>query len=412
MSRACWRTWTNRTASILQFNQTVTATGRLSSSNPNLQNIPVGEIAGLNLRRAFVAAADRLLLSADYSQIELRVMAHFSGDENLLKAFAEGTDIHQRTADLVFGADLFAQRQELRRRAKIINFSIIYGSGAYSLAKELGVSFAEAKDFIERYFEKYSGVKRFMDKVIAAAEKDPEVRTMSGRVRPIPEMQSSNRTVKENGNRMAINTIIQGSAADIIKIAMIRIHEHLRPMQSRLLLQVHDELVFEYPARRGKAAGRPGQGGDGERRGPEGAAAGEPEKGDELGRHDRNAVTVMKEIDAAKFKEIIKRGMEHLFRDRDLLNRINVFPVADGDTGDNLVHTLKPVYEQIDAIYEARLDNLTARLAAADADVGQGQFRGDLLAVFFQLRQGAEGQGGHRPGRLQPGHGKGRPRDL
>jgi DNA polymerase-1 len=229
------------------FNQTVTATGRLSSSNPNLQNIPVGEIGAVNLRRAFIAAEDRRLLSADYSQIELRVMAHFSEDENLLKAFAAGEDIHQHTADLVFGADLFSQAAELRRRAKIINFSIIYGSGAFSLAKELGVSYGEAKEFIERYFEKYSGVKRFMDGVIAAAEKNPEVRTISGRVRPIPEILSSNRPVKENGNRMAINTIIQGSAADIIKIAMIRIHEHLKKMESRLILQVHDELVFEYP---------------------------------------------------------------------------------------------------------------------------------------------------------------------
>jgi DNA polymerase-1 len=237
-----------------QFNQTVTATGRLSSSNPNLQNIPVGTLSlgdsgpGLNLRRAFVASPGHRLLSADYSQIELRVMAHFSGDENLLQAFAEGADVHQRTADLVFGAGgLFAGAPELRRRAKIINFSIIYGTGAYSLAKELGVSFAEAKDFIERYFEKYSGVRKFMDRVIADSEKDPEVRTISGRFRPIPEVQSSNRTVKENGNRMAINTIIQGSAADIIKMAMIRIHGHLGSMQSRLVLQVHDELVFEYP---------------------------------------------------------------------------------------------------------------------------------------------------------------------
>ena len=230
------------------FNQTVTATGRLSSSNPNLQNIPVGEFAAINLRQAFIAGTNRLLLSADYSQIELRVMAHFSEDENLMTAFAQEMDIHQHTADLVFGADLFSQRSELRRRAKIINFSIIYGSGAFSLAKELGVSYAEAKQFIERYFEKYSGVKRFMDKVIGAAEKDPEVRTISGRVRPIPEILSSNRPVKENGNRMAINTIIQGSAADIIKIAMIRIHEHLKTMESRLILQVHDELVFEYPA--------------------------------------------------------------------------------------------------------------------------------------------------------------------
>ena len=230
-----------------QFNQTVTATGRLSSSNPNLQNIPVGEIAGLNLRRAFVAAPGRRLLSADYSQIELRVMAHFSEDANLLRAFAEGADIHQRTADLVFGTDLFRQRSELRQRAKIINFSIIYGSGAYSLAKELGVSFAEASDFIARYFETYSGVKRFMEQIVTAAEKDPEVRTLAGRVRPIPEVQSSNRAVKENGKRMAVNTVIQGSAADIIKMAMIHIHDELRVMASRLVLQVHDELVFECP---------------------------------------------------------------------------------------------------------------------------------------------------------------------
>ncbi len=230
-----------------QFNQTVTATGRLSSSNPNLQNIPVGEIAGLNLRRAFVAAPGRRLLSADYSQIELRVMAHFSEDPELLRAFAEGADIHQRTSDLVFGPGLPGQRHELRRRAKIINFSIIYGSGAYSLAKELGVSFAEAKDFIERYFETYRGVRGFMERVVADAEREPEVRTLAGRVRPIPEVQSANRTVKENGKRMAVNTVIQGSAADIIKMAMIRIHAGLRGMESRLLLQVHDELVFECP---------------------------------------------------------------------------------------------------------------------------------------------------------------------
>jgi len=237
-----------------QFNQTVTATGRLSSSNPNLQNIPLGTFpvagspTGLNLRQAFIASPGRRLLSADYSQIELRVMAHFSEDENLLRAFAEGADIHQRTAELVFGADLFAGAPELRRRAKIINFSILYGSGAFSLAKELGVGFAEAREFIERYFETYRGVRRFMDRVVAEAEKNPEVRTLAGRVRPIPEMQSANRTVRENGKRMAVNTVIQGSAADIIKKAMIGIHGELAGMESRLLLQVHDELVFEFPA--------------------------------------------------------------------------------------------------------------------------------------------------------------------
>jgi len=231
------------------FNQTVTATGRLSSSNPNLQNIPVGETGGINVRDAFVSENDLLLLAADYSQIELRVMAHFSQDPNLLEAFKNDFDIHQHTADTVFGNDLFSDAKEKRRRAKIINFSVLYGSGPFSLSKELGVGYKEAKEFIDMYFEKYSGVKRFIEDVIAAAEKEPEVKTISGRRRDIPEIASANKTVKENGKRMAINTIIQGSAADIIKIAMLNIHKQLKAsrLKSRLLMQVHDELVFEYP---------------------------------------------------------------------------------------------------------------------------------------------------------------------
>ncbi len=229
------------------FNQTVTATGRLSSSNPNLQNIPVGETAGLELRRAFVAEPGWRLLSADYSQIELRVMAHFAADPRLTEAFAAGRDIHQHTADLVFSGDVSVPARERRRRAKIVNFSIIYGSGPFSLSKELGVPVAQAKAFIDQYFATYHGVRRFIDQTIAAAQRTPEVRTLLGRVRPIPEIQSANRTVRENGQRMAVNTIIQGSAADIIKLAMIRIHRRLAGMRSRLLLQVHDELVFECP---------------------------------------------------------------------------------------------------------------------------------------------------------------------
>jgi DNA polymerase-1 len=230
------------------FNQTVTATGRLSSSNPNLQNIPVGELAGINLRRAFVAQGhDRYLISADYSQIELRVMAHFSQDRELIQAFAGDMDVHQHTADMVFSADTGLSVSEKRRRAKIINFSILYGSGAYSLSKELGIGYGEARDFIDRYYEKYAGVKAFIERVIADAEKEPEVQTIAGRKRPIPEILSANRTVKENGKRMAINTIIQGSAADIIKIAMVEIFKKLEGLESRLILQVHDELVFEYP---------------------------------------------------------------------------------------------------------------------------------------------------------------------
>lgn len=230
------------------FNQTVTATGRLSSSKPNLQNIPVGELAGINIRSAFVAEANnQYLLSADYSQIELRVMAHYSEDQQLMEAFRQDHDIHQHTADNVFGDDASLSPEEKRRRAKIINFSVLYGSGPYSLSKELEVSYKEARDFIDRYYEKFSGVKAFIEQVIVDAEKNPEVKTLAGRIRDIPEILSSNRTVMENGKRMAINTIIQGSAADIIKIAMVNIFQPLQEMKSRLILQVHDELVFEYP---------------------------------------------------------------------------------------------------------------------------------------------------------------------
>ncbi len=231
------------------YNQTVTATGRLSSSDPNLQNIPVGETEGINVRDAFIAEEGKFIMAADYSQIELRVMAHFSQDPNLMEAFEKDFDIHQHTADTVFGGDLFATAQEKRKRAKIINFSVLYGTGPFSLSKELGVSYKDAKSFIDMYFEKYSGVKRFIEDVISQAEKEPEVKTISGRRRDIPEITSSNRTVKENGNRIAINTVIQGSAADIIKVAMIRISQQLEKLnlQSKLVMQVHDELVFEYP---------------------------------------------------------------------------------------------------------------------------------------------------------------------
>jgi len=235
------------------FNQTVTATGRLSSSDPNLQNIPVGEVAGINIRKAFIAESEsKCLLSADYSQIELRVMAHFSGDKKLIEAFEKDFDVHQHTADTVFGGDLFMNDQEKRKRAKIINFSILYGSGPYSLSKELGVGYKEAKNFIDMYYEKYAQVKAFFDLVVQEAEKDPEVTTIAGRKRYIPEMLSSNLTVKENGKRMAINTIIQGSAADIIKMAMIKIFRKIKKMESQLILQVHDELVFEYPLKEEK----------------------------------------------------------------------------------------------------------------------------------------------------------------
>jgi DNA polymerase-1 len=229
------------------YNQTVTATGRLSSSNPNLQNIPVGEMGGINVRKAFIAEEGKMLLAADYSQVELRVMAHCSADEKLIEAFETDADIHQHTADTVFGKDLFLTDHERRKRAKIINFSVLYGSGAFSLSKELGVGFKEAQEYIDMYFAKYRGVRAFMDRVISEAEVNPVVTTIAGRLREIPEIMSVNKTVKENGKRMAINTVIQGSAADIIKIAMINIHRRLLGMESKLIMQVHDELIFEYP---------------------------------------------------------------------------------------------------------------------------------------------------------------------
>jgi DNA polymerase-1 len=235
------------------YNQAIAATGRLSSSNPNLQNIPLTEMGGVNVRKAFVAEAGKMLLAADYSQVELRVMAHCSADEKLIEAFANDFDIHQHTADTVFGKDMFSSEKERRKRAKIINFSVLYGSGPFSLSKELGVSFKEAKEFIDMYFDKYRGVKSFIERVIQEAEANPIVKTISGRIREIPEIMSANKTVKDNGKRMAINTVIQGSAADIIKIAMINIHKQLQGMESRLIMQVHDELVFEYtPAEESK----------------------------------------------------------------------------------------------------------------------------------------------------------------
>ncbi len=229
------------------YNQTVAATGRLSSSNPNLQNIPVGEIGGVSVRRGFIAEKGNILLSADYSQVELRVMAHFSKDENLVEAFQNEFDIHQYTADKVFGKDLFLTDHERRKRAKIINFSVLYGSGPFSLSKELEVSYGEAKNFIDMYFDKYKGVRKFIDDVIEDCEETMSVKTILGRIRPIPEISSANKNIRDNGRRMAINTIIQGSAADIIKVAMIRIDKKIEKMRCKMVMQVHDELIFELP---------------------------------------------------------------------------------------------------------------------------------------------------------------------
>ncbi len=230
------------------FNQAVTETGRLSSSNPNLQNIPIRTEEGREIRRAFVPGEEcSLLLAADYSQIELRMLAHLSGDATLIAAFRNNEDIHSRTASLIFGLPLDQITPNMRRQAKTINFGIIYGMGAFRLARELEISLGEAQRFIDSYFKTYSGVQSYFDGVVKFARENGYVTTISGRRRRISEINSSNRNIREFAERTAINTPVQGSAADMIKLAMIKISEFFRSesLKSRLLLQVHDELVFE-----------------------------------------------------------------------------------------------------------------------------------------------------------------------
>lgn len=231
------------------FNQAVTATGRLSSSDPNLQNIPIRTEEGRQIRRAFIAGEGALILSADYSQIELRVLAHLSGDRVFCDAFARDEDIHTRTASEVFDLMPGLVTPEMRRQAKTINFGIIYGQGAFSLARELGVSTKVAKEFIDSYFERHSGAREFLDSCIRSAERDGFVTTILGRRLPIPDISSANGNIRAFAQRNAINYPIQGSAADIIKQAMVMVHERMKKegLRSRLIMQVHDELVFEVP---------------------------------------------------------------------------------------------------------------------------------------------------------------------
>ncbi|MDN5293069.1 MAG: polymerase [Eubacteriales bacterium] len=233
------------------FNQTVTTTGRLSSTEPNLQNIPIRMEEGRRIREAFVTGEEGwLLLSADYSQIELRVLAHLAGDEKLIEAFCRGEDIHTRTAVEVFGVSPAEVTPEMRRRAKAVNFGIIYGISDFGLARDLKIDRKEAKQYIENYFRRYPGVKRYLDATVAAAREKGYVTTILNRRRYLPDLFSPNRNLRSFGERTAMNTPIQGSAADIIKLAMIAVRKALREkgMRARLLLQVHDELLFEVPA--------------------------------------------------------------------------------------------------------------------------------------------------------------------
>jgi DNA polymerase-1 len=225
------------------------ATGRLSSFNPNLQQIPIKTELGREIRAAFVAAPGTQLLSADYSQIELRLLAHFSGDPLLTKAYAENIDIHTMTASEVFGVPIETMDKETRGRAKAVNFGIVYGISAFGLAAQLGIPQAEARAYIERYFARYEGVKAFIEKTLAQTRRDGAVRTMFGRVRPIPDIESRNPNQRGFAERTAINTPLQGTAADLIKLAMIAIDRKLseRKLKTRMVLQVHDELLFEVP---------------------------------------------------------------------------------------------------------------------------------------------------------------------
>jgi len=230
------------------FSRVGSSTGRLSSSDPNLQNIPIKTAQGRRIREAFVPDDGNVLLSADYSQIELRLLAHFSDDESLIEAFQTGSDIHSRTAAEIFGVTEDLVTPDMRRLAKSINFGIIYGISAFGLAKQLGTSVSIAKSYIDEYFKRYGKVREYIDKTIADAVEKGYAETILGRRRPIPELTSGDRNRKGFGERAAMNTPIQGSAADIINIAMIRIHDELaRGFKSRMILQVHDELLFDVP---------------------------------------------------------------------------------------------------------------------------------------------------------------------
>jgi DNA polymerase-1 len=231
------------------FNQAAAATGRLSSNDPNLQNIPIRRELGRDIRRLFIPQPGWKLMSADYSQIELRLLAHLSGDEAFVQAFKAGGDIHRQTAALIFEVDLAAVTPEMRARAKTINFATIYGQGPHALSQQLKITHAEARAFIDRYFERFTGVRRYLDASVEHARQHGYVQTIFGRRRYVPEVRERNFNIRSFGERVAANSPIQGSAADLIKIAMARVEAALRgrSLKSAMLLQVHDELVFESP---------------------------------------------------------------------------------------------------------------------------------------------------------------------
>ena len=231
------------------FQMTVTATGRLSSTEPNLQNIPTRTELGSQLRRMFVAEPGKVLVDADYSQIELRLLAHISGDAHMIEAFQSGEDIHTITASQVFGVAPSDVTPAMRRAAKAVNFGIVYGISAFSLSQDIGVTVAQAKDYMAAYFAKYDGVHRYMEQVVERAKADGYVETLMHRRRNLPEIKSSNYNMRSFGERVALNMPIQGTAADIMKLAMVHVYDRLQreKLEARLIMQVHDELIVECP---------------------------------------------------------------------------------------------------------------------------------------------------------------------
>ena len=231
------------------FNQTITATGRLSCTDPNLQNIPVREELGRLIRKVFVPEEGKVFINADYSQIELRVLAHMAGDENLIDAYRQDEDIHRITASKVFHVPFDQVTPALRRSAKAVNFGIVYGISSFGLSQDLDISRKEAQEYIRQYFETYPGIKTFLDRCVEEAKEKGFSRTLYGRIRPIPELRSRNFAQRNFGERVAMNSPIQGTAADIIKIAMIKVSRRLKAekLKAHLILQIHDELLIEAP---------------------------------------------------------------------------------------------------------------------------------------------------------------------
>jgi DNA polymerase-1 len=238
------------------FNQAIAATGRLSSSDPNLQNIPIRTELGREIRRAFVAAPGNVLISADYSQIELRVLAHMAGEESLIEAFRSGEDIHDRTALKLFGADSGLDRHELRSRSKMVNYAVLYGKTPFTLAKDINVTQEAAQEFINAYFNGFPRIRAFIDAMLEEARQTGVVRTMFGRRRLVPNLMSRNYQMRAQSEREAVNMPIQGTAADILKRAMIDLHHALteQRLRTRMILTVHDELLFEGPAEEAESA--------------------------------------------------------------------------------------------------------------------------------------------------------------